>query len=514
MKKLKKMSNILCLMLGFFLSFAVLSGCIENVSATSSAGSKSPNLPLAGVSLKVGTSGLFGPFSYHDTDGTLIGYDIDLINTLKEKLGFEIEGGIEAMNYGALTTSLVQSHLDLAAAALCATEERKQVVDFSEPYDDSGLIVMINKTANSGITGVDDLAGKTVAVESGTAAHTYAIKNLEEKSTIDVHDTITTAYTSLEQKKVDAVIQDAAGCSFYISSAPQTQCELVGEEFDKKDVSYAIAFRKNFEYFTEFETALAELKADGTLTALHNKWCTLSAQKALRNSKAAESNGSILKSLAPILLSGLSLTLLIAFFGIIIGFAIGSPAGYALQSKNKIVSSIANCYIWVIRGTPIAVQAIYIYYVLPIFVPFLRTSSTIAGIWVVSINSGAFIAEIVRGALQSVDEGQKEAGATLGMTQLQILRHLVIPAAFRLATPALFNQFIIALKDTSLLSMISVAEMTQKARDYAGVNFRVVPIYTTLALFYLVIISVLMVLQKFVERKMSNMAKIRSTSSK
>ncbi|GHU86264.1 glutamine ABC transporter permease [Clostridia bacterium] len=514
MKKLKKMSKSLCLMFGFFLSFAVLSGYVKNVSATSPSSSSALNLPLSGVSLKIGTSGLFGPFSYYDTDGRLIGYDIDLINALKEKLGFEIEGGIEAMSYSALTTSLAQGRLDLAAAALCATEERKQVVDFSEPYDDSGLTVMINKTANSGITGVNDLAGKVVAVESNTAAHIYATNNLEETSTIEVHETITSAYISLEQKKVDAVIQDAAGCSFYISSTPQTQCKLVGEEFDKNDVSYAIAFRKNFEYLPEFETALAELKADGTLDALHEKWCTLSAQKALQKSKATESNGGILKSLAPILLSGLSLTLLIAFFGIIIGFAIGSPAGYALQSKSKIGKSIANCYIWVIRGTPIAVQAIYIYYVLPVFVPFLRTSSTIAGILVVSINSGAFIAEIVRGALQSVDEGQKEAGATLGMTQLQILRHLVIPAAFRLATPALFNQFIIALKDTSLLSMISVAEMTQKARDYAGSSFKTVFTYTTLALFYLALISVLMVLQKFVERNMSNSAQIRSTSSK
>jgi His/Glu/Gln/Arg/opine family amino acid ABC transporter permease subunit len=186
------------------------------------------------------------------------------------------------------------------------------------------------------------------------------------------------------------------GCIFYIASTQQTECELVGDEFSKHEIPYAIAFRKNFEYLSEFKTALAELKADGTLDSLHDKWCTLSSQKSLQNLKGTESDYKILESLVPILLSGLNLTLLIAFFGIVIGFAIGSLTGYALQSGNKIGRSIANCYIWVICGTPIAVQAIYIYYVLPIFIPSLRTSSTIAGILVVSINSGAFIAEIVR----------------------------------------------------------------------------------------------------------------------
>jgi polar amino acid transport system substrate-binding protein/glutamine transport system substrate-binding protein len=162
------MSRSLCSALGFFLGFTAFSGHTEDTAETNSSNGNS-SLPFAGISLKIGTSGLFGPFSYCSKDGTLIGYDIDLINALKEKLGFEMEGGIKAISYGALTTSLAQGRLDLAAAALCITDDREQVVDFSEPYHDSGLMVMVNKTANSGITGVNDLAGKIVAVERGTA---------------------------------------------------------------------------------------------------------------------------------------------------------------------------------------------------------------------------------------------------------------------------------------------------------------------------------------------------------
>ena len=228
---------------------------------------------LKGVKLKIGTSGLFGPFSYYDKDGkTLIGYDLDLIKALQGILGFEIDGDIQAMSYSALTASVGQGKLDLAAAALCVTDERKKTMDFSETYCDSGQKVMVNKEKDSGIKSVDDLKGKKVAVEKGTASHAYAQKNLAD-STLEVHDTITTAYASLEQGKVDAVIQDAPGCAFYIKTTSGTKLETVGDEFNQGQSPYAIAFKKGFEYTDKFDQALRELKDNGTLDQLYKKWC-------------------------------------------------------------------------------------------------------------------------------------------------------------------------------------------------------------------------------------------------
>lgn len=228
---------------------------------------------MEGVSLKIGTSGLFGPFSYYDTDGTtLIGYDIDLLTKIQEILGFEIEGGMQAMDYSALTTSIAEGKLDLGAAALCATDERKEVMDFSQIYCDSGQMVMINKDAGTGIESVDDLAGKTVAVEKGTASHLYAQKNLTD-ATLEVHDTITTAYESLEQKKVDAVIQDGPGCAFYIKTTDGTALETVGEEFNQGQAPYCIAYNKDFEYQEQFNAALQMLQDDGTIDELYATWC-------------------------------------------------------------------------------------------------------------------------------------------------------------------------------------------------------------------------------------------------
>jgi polar amino acid transport system substrate-binding protein/glutamine transport system substrate-binding protein len=229
---------------------------------------------LEGVSLKIGTSGLFGPFTYYDKDGrTLIGFDIDLIYALQEILGFEIEGGaIQAMDYAALTTSVAEGKLDVAAAALCVTDERVKVIDFTKTYQDSGMIVMVNEEAGSGIEGVEDLTGKTIAVEKGTAAHAYVTKNLPD-SKYEVHDTITTAYLSLEQQKVDAVIHDRPGIAFYINTTDNTKCKAVGEEFNKDQSPYAIALTKNSPYTALFDAALDILRDNGTLEELENTWC-------------------------------------------------------------------------------------------------------------------------------------------------------------------------------------------------------------------------------------------------
>ena len=104
----------------------------------------------------------------------------ECVQNLQDLLGFEIDGGVQAMDYSALTTSLSESKLDIGAAALCATDERKEVMDFTDVYCDSGQVVMVNKTNDEGIKSVDDLKGKKVAVEKGTASHTYASKNLSD----------------------------------------------------------------------------------------------------------------------------------------------------------------------------------------------------------------------------------------------------------------------------------------------------------------------------------------------
>ena len=206
------------------------------------------------------------------------------------------------------------------------------------------------------------------------------------------------------------------------------------------------------------------------------------------------------------LFRGLKLTMLIAVVGILLGFVLGSISGYALQCKNKVARTIANIYIWIIRGTPLVVQALYVFFAVPAIVTLITKErftidSTIAGIIVITLNAGAFISAIVKGALEGVDIGQKEAGMALGLTKGQILLHIVIPPAFKSMIPGLFNQFIISVKDTALLSIISVDDITRQTQNYVARTYNTLPAYTACAVFYLILLSVLMILQKVVENR-------------
>lgn len=213
-----------------------------------------------------------------------------------------------------------------------------------------------------------------------------------------------------------------------------------------------------------------------------------------------------LNTIGPMLFRGLKVTMYIALVGIFLGFILGAVTGYALQSKNKIAKGIANVYIWIMRGTPIVVQALYVYFAVPALITLVSGTrytidSVVAGMIVITLNSGAFISAIVKGALESVDIGQREAGSALGLTHGQILLHIVIPPAFKSIVPGLFNQFIISVKDTALLSIISVDDITRQTQNYVARTYNTLPAYTACAVFYLILLSVLMILQKVVENK-------------
>ncbi|MGN0142468.1 MAG: amino acid ABC transporter permease [Roseburia sp.] len=213
-----------------------------------------------------------------------------------------------------------------------------------------------------------------------------------------------------------------------------------------------------------------------------------------------------LSTIVPMLFRGLKVTMQIAVVGILLGFVLGSISGYALQCKNKLARGIANIYIWIIRGTPLVVQALYVYFAVPALVTAVSgkrfvIDSVVAGIIVITLNAGAFISAIVKGALDSVDIGQKEAGCALGLTKGQILLHIIIPPAFKSMIPGLFNQFIISVKDTALLSMISVNDITRQTQNYVARTYNTLPAYTACAVFYLILLSLLMILQKVVENR-------------
>ncbi|WP_099160052.1 amino acid ABC transporter permease [Virgibacillus ndiopensis] len=203
----------------------------------------------------------------------------------------------------------------------------------------------------------------------------------------------------------------------------------------------------------------------------------------------------------PQLATGLYYTLLISVVGLLIGFILGAIFGLGRISKNKLVYFVSSFYIEVLRGTPVLVQAIWIFFALPLIIGYNFDSIT-AGIIVIALNSGAYIAEIVRGAVMSIEKGQMEAGRSLGLDHGKTMRYIIWPQAFKRMIPPLGNQFIISIKDTSLLSVILVPELIFQGRLIAANHFNAVEIYTTVALFYLVITLSLSFILRIVERRL------------
>ncbi|MCH4826470.1 MAG: amino acid ABC transporter permease [Planococcus sp. (in: firmicutes)] len=202
----------------------------------------------------------------------------------------------------------------------------------------------------------------------------------------------------------------------------------------------------------------------------------------------------------PYLMEGLKVTLYIFAIAIVLGFLIGLIVALFRLAPLKILNWIAKIFVDAIRGTPFIVQLFFIYFGLN-SLAFISLDNTTAGIVTVAINAGAYFSEIIRAGIQSIDKGQTEAARSLGLNSTQNMRHIVLPQAFRRMLPTITNQAIISLKDTSLLSVIGVADLTQEGRIQASATFDAFNVYLILGIIYFVIIYLLSMLANYVERK-------------
>lgn len=213
------------------------------------------------------------------------------------------------------------------------------------------------------------------------------------------------------------------------------------------------------------------------------------------------------KAVAPFLLEGIKITVLAALISILIGVLVGFLSCIVRVSKIPVLKQLSDVYVWVIRGTPMIVQALFIYFGFPQVIRLLfsgfRMSPFIAGIITLSLNAGAYLSEIFRSGIEAVDKGQVEASRSLGVSSSGTMLFVVLPQAFKITIPSLVNQFIITVKDTSILTVIGLKEIVNKAIEYVSIKYDYFNTYIWVGVFYLVIISALMVLSKFVEKKFS-----------
>ncbi len=206
----------------------------------------------------------------------------------------------------------------------------------------------------------------------------------------------------------------------------------------------------------------------------------------------------------PYLARGALITLQISALACAMGLVIGTISGLALSSRNKIFHIAATIYTTLFRGTPMLIQIIFVTLVLP------TIGLAIPRLWgviiAVGLNSGAYIAHIIKSGIQSISKGQREAGKTLGMSNTQIIRYIVLPQAIRVVLPALGNEFIVLVKDSSLASIIGIQELTKEGEIIATRTFDALTVYVAVAACYLLITGILSLIVSYIERRMGHHA--------
>ena len=211
-------------------------------------------------------------------------------------------------------------------------------------------------------------------------------------------------------------------------------------------------------------------------------------------------NIELIKNAIPLLISGAGITVEITALSVFFGMLIGIIVALARLSGFKILRWLGNVYVDFIRGTPLLIQIFLVYFALPSIIGH-RVDAFFAAISACSINSGAYVADVFRGGIQSIDVGQMEAGRSLGMTWWQTMRYIILPQAFKRIIPPLGNEFIAMLKDSSLVSVIGFEELTRRGQLIIARTYASFEIWMAAALLYLVLTFTVARLTGLLERK-------------
>ena len=209
---------------------------------------------------------------------------------------------------------------------------------------------------------------------------------------------------------------------------------------------------------------------------------------------------NIIRESIPLLAEGVIVTLQVSSLAAVLGLALGVILGLGSLSRNRPIRWFVSAYVDFIRGTPLLIQIFLVFFALPMIG--IRFDEFWAGVFALSLNSAAFVAEVVRGGVGSIERGQSEAATAIGMRHQQILVYILLPQAYRQMVPPLTNELISLVKNSSLLSVISVYELTRAGQAIISVHFVPFEIYTLLAVYYYVLIKVISWLSVSLERKL------------
>lgn len=452
----------------------------------------SPHASAEGETYVIATDTTFAPFEFQDEEGDFVGIDMDLIRAIAEEQGFNVD--IKPLGFDAALQAVQANQVDGVIAGMSITDDRKKVFDFSDPYFESGIQMAVLKSDDE-TTSYEDLRGKRVAVKNGTQGSDFAnsIKDEYGFEVVSFADS-STMFDEVKTGNSQAVFEDYPVLLYGIAQG--NGFKTVTPKEDPTGYGFAVNKGQNAELLEKFNEGLKNLKATGRYDGI--------VEKYLGEEATTDDNSflGLIKSTYPILLEGLKMTVILTVVSIFFALILGVIFGLFRVSRSIWLRAIGTTFVDIFRGTPLLVQAFFIYFGIPSALGFQMSALT-AGIITLSLNAGAYMTEIVRGGIQSVDKGQMEASRSLGIGYLPTMRKVILPQAIRTMIPSYINQFVITLKDTSILSVIGIAELTQTGRIIIAGNYQSFNMWLIIGIIYFIVIMALTKLSDRLEKRIN-----------
>lgn len=442
----------------------------------------------------LGTSAEYMPYEFHKTiDGvdTIVGFDIEIAKEIAKDMGAELI--IKDTSFDALLPELTTGRIDFVISGMNPTEDRRKSIDFSIPYYKAEQTIVVRKEDKDKFNTIESLEGASFGVQKSSVQEKIA-KSIPNATVVSL-DKIPDLMLQLETGRVDVVIAEYPVAK---ANMDEEKMAITDAKPKSENDEYAVGVRKgNEELLESINGTLERLIADNQVQKFVDEAGDLAADRVKEQLNTFEYFWKYRDYYA----KGVQYTLLISALGVLFGFILGLVIALLRMSGNSILKFIATAYIEIMRGTPMLVQLFIIHYSLASFD--IKFTPIQSGILTLSLNSAAYLAEIFRAGIQGVDRGQLEAARSLGMKKSQAMRHIILPQALKSVLPAIGNEFIVIIKESSIVSFIGVMDIMYQAQILRGSTFAALNPLLVAAVMYFVLTFVLSKLLGVLERKLS-----------
>ncbi|HGO1430604.1 TPA: ABC transporter permease subunit [Staphylococcus aureus] len=440
--------------------------------------------------LRVGLSADYAPMEFeHTVNGKTeyAGVDIDLAKKIAKYNNLKLK--IVNMSFDSLLGALKTGKIDIIISGMTSTPERKKQVDFSDSYMMTKNIMLVKKDKVNDYKDIKDFNNKKVGAQKGTEQEKIAQTEIENASITSL-SRLPDVILALKSGKVEGVVVEKPVAEAYLKQNPKLGISNVKFNEEEKDTVIAVP-KDSPKLLSQINKTIKEVKDKGLI----DKYMTNAAN-------AMNDDSGFISKYGSFFLKGIKITILISLIGVALGSILGAFVALMKLSKIKIISWIASIYIEILRGTPMLVQVFIVFFGITAALG-LDISALVCGTIALVINSSAYIAEIIRAGINAVDKGQMEAARSLGLNYRQTMKSVIMPQAIKNILPALGNEFVTLIKESSIVSTIGVGEIMFNAQVVQGISFDPFTPLLVAAALYFVLTFVLTRIMNMIEGRLN-----------